>query len=506
MASPPSDWEAPEQAWEYVEFGGDGSDEDDIDYDQVAQAEAGEEFYNMLIHLKGKGTLSAKQTCVLAFWASRAGAQGQAGSLALAPDKQSGKYSSKYDSVVHAGSDNDDFYSLELPTHNKFDSTRETMRVPVMPAQDALFEELHRQPQLRGELQRQRASRSLPPCFYDHPVVTSAPEGALVVPIALYLDGVRFAKRDAVLSVFCYNVVSGRRHLLATLRKSKLCRCGRRGWCSLFELFRFLRWSVDSLAVGAFPRCRHSGEAFFAAEGARAAVANMGLGFVGAVLYIKGDWAEFANTLGMPTWSSKFNPCPLCHVSLSELDDASGLSVEGTTFAPKTHEEYEAACAACELPRLLTQAAYRAVRAALVYEKSKTSTYRGRVLGCDLPALDLLKGDRLEPCQTVPSTLEFDFVATFPVAVVFWRAARETSARHRTPLCNRATGVTVQRCLAMDSLHCLSLGCYALFLMNLFHLLIERNVWNVPDSTVGGRFEASVARLRGGVVFFAVRV
>ena len=92
----------------------------------------------MLVRLKGKGTLSARQACVLAFWACRAGAKGPAEQLALPPNRQSGKYSAKYDRVVHADMYGPLDYNLELPAYNKYDSTRETTYVPVQPAFDAL--------------------------------------------------------------------------------------------------------------------------------------------------------------------------------------------------------------------------------------------------------------------------------------------------------------------------------------------------------------------------------
>eukprot|EP00969_Alexandrium_andersonii_P127422 5631904-Alexandrium_andersonii.AAC.1 len=55
----------------------------------------------MLIDLKQSGSLSARQTCVLAFWASKAGACGQVGKLAFPPDKEhTGGYSRHFDSIA----------------------------------------------------------------------------------------------------------------------------------------------------------------------------------------------------------------------------------------------------------------------------------------------------------------------------------------------------------------------------------------------------------------------
>eukprot|EP00969_Alexandrium_andersonii_P115602 5111902-Alexandrium_andersonii.AAC.1 len=39
-----------------------------------------------------------------------------------------------------------------------------------------------------------------------------------------------------------------------------MCGCG--GWCSHYELFTWLRWSLEALAVQRWPENRHDGVAF----------------------------------------------------------------------------------------------------------------------------------------------------------------------------------------------------------------------------------------------------
>ena len=60
----------------------------DINYETVNAQVAGEMFVNMLVDLKFKGVLSSKQTCVLAWWAAKAGAVGPAKDLGVRPDQQ----------------------------------------------------------------------------------------------------------------------------------------------------------------------------------------------------------------------------------------------------------------------------------------------------------------------------------------------------------------------------------------------------------------------------------
>ena len=67
------------------------------DYKNVPPDVAGEELVNMLTHLKSNGTLSAKQACVLAFWAANAGACGEVSGMGVRPDQEAGEYSKRYD-------------------------------------------------------------------------------------------------------------------------------------------------------------------------------------------------------------------------------------------------------------------------------------------------------------------------------------------------------------------------------------------------------------------------
>ena len=59
-----------------------------------------------------------------------------------------------------------------------------------------------------------------------------------------------------------------------------------------------------------------------------------------------------------------------------------------------------------------------------------------RSINHDVPALGLLKGDRLEPHAGCMDYAKFDWLTAFPARVLFWRRKRETLCRHRNPLFN----------------------------------------------------------------------
>ena len=70
-----------------------------------------------------------------------------------------------------------------------------------------------------------------------------------VCPLALYLDGIKFMRAidpraDTVVAITMYNVMTMKRHLIAVISKREVCRCGCRGWCSYYVIFRYVAWSL----------------------------------------------------------------------------------------------------------------------------------------------------------------------------------------------------------------------------------------------------------------------
>ena len=88
---------------------------------------------------------------------------------------------------------------------------------------------------------------------------------------------------------------------------------------------------------------------------------------------------------------------------------------------------------------------------------------RGRALVRDVPALNLLAGDRLEPNPRLPDFAGFERLVP-PLHVLFWRPQSETLARHRCPIFG-VRGVSVQT-LAIDMLHCLHIGVFQIIVLD----------------------------------------
>ena len=285
-----------------------------------------------------------------------------------------------------------------------------------------------------------------------------------------------------------------KRWLLVAVRKADLCKCGCRGWCSLYVMLHMLGWSIAALARGEHPHLAQFGDVL---DALRAALAGTPLGFLVAVLYVKGDWMEVASSLGFPNWVHLIHPCPLCWSPLADIALLRGFSALTLPWVLKTWLHYCAACDACEivldpLPRAL----WRKLRASLAYDKrTHTGAAHGRALEVDFPEVGLRRGDRLEPSTHCPD-VGAGFDADCPQSVTFWRPSAETLTHHRNPLFAEETGVTPDRVLVVDWLHTGPLGVLKYFLAWLVWELITLNVWNAPRDPMVTRLQVSTLRLR----------
>ena len=273
-----------------------------------------------------------------------------------------------------------------------------------------------------------------------------------------------------MLGVFVYNMVTGHRCLIIVIRKSELCKCGCRGWCTLHVAFEYIHWCAAVSASGEFPAQRFGGADFDpVSEDFRVARATTSLGGIFCFLVMKGDWAEFQVTFGFPTFSSLYSPCPLCFAPKEMFVLRDGFSVVNFPYALKTFRDYNQFCDSCEIVVVLNQQLHLAIRGRLAYDKRSGKAAKfGRVLmeAVPLPGGEGLRaGDRLEPSLGLMDVGEmFDKLDTFPKTVKFWRIPAHVMSHHRNPLFDEELGITPQRIMGIDGLHTLALGVF-LFLL-----------------------------------------
>ena len=106
------------------------------------------------------------------------------------------------------------------------------------------------------------ANRQLPQSYFDHEAVRATPAGdPPCMPIGMFVDGVPFQKKDGVIGFWIYTLITGVRHLAIVVRKSELCRCGCKGWCTMWIILDWLRFVLVHLVRGMNPAAPYANEA-----------------------------------------------------------------------------------------------------------------------------------------------------------------------------------------------------------------------------------------------------
>ena len=198
-------------------------------------------------------------------------------------------------------------------------------------------------------------------------------------------------------------------------------------------------------------------------------------------MLLKGDWAEFASTLGFRSSSHHLCPCFKCKATggpEGSLRSVEGISAIGEPWGARDFDDWDAACRRCEVHvEVLCKPQLDILVGCLEYDKNPKGS-RGRALRADIPPLRLLKGDRLEPTSAHPDTAAIDDCLVFPLRLVFWRVANQTSVRFRSPLFSRRSHILPER-LCVDELHTMHLGVFQDFILAVVWQAIAVDVWGM---------------------------
>ena len=213
--------------------------------DDPTQDEAQEILYELLVDLKVRSKLSAKDCCILSYWIVLSGGGGESlRRLAKPPgDVSSGHYSSKFDWATGVSLDHPNFAFVDIPVFSQAEGCRVVKPVACLPPQLTLQDEISDIGEEFGEMLGEYVA-DLPSVYSVHPIV-SKHLPRIVLPLTLYVDGVQYQTRNSLVGFWLVNMASGRRHLVLTLRKGALCRCGCRGRCSFWVVFEFLKWCLQ---------------------------------------------------------------------------------------------------------------------------------------------------------------------------------------------------------------------------------------------------------------------
>lgn len=476
-------------SWERPDLPGDSTSDSDAG-PSVAET-PGDQFVDYLVGLFLARDLSAKSFCTIMHLACEAGVS-EAKRYAYKPDAPSGHFNRHLLKTMPALSQIGSLYQFQIPSFHRDALARGEHTLFTLPAHEALDEALRKDTSSGDRLQSAIAEGRLPPAYFSHPVVRGSQTP--VHPVSIFVDGVPYSLGDAVIGVWLVCELSGARFLVAALRKHLMCVCGCRGWCTLYGLFAFLRWCIEAMARGTYPTVRHDGGKWTSGDPERKAKAGQAMVRKAAVVFLKGDWAEYAQTLGLPNWQDSMRPCFGCNVSPSQMYSIRGLSPVTSPWRDNLEQDYFESCSRCERFVTITAANHKRLLEVLAYDRRRGGGH-GRCLTADVPEMGLAKGDRLEPSEQMPDPGQFDGASQFPMVVVFWRPALETLARHRNPLFSSELGVSPARSLTVDTLHAVFLGVMNVFCKYVAVTLFQAGVFG-QQGTQQETFEVGAMVLR----------
>jgi hypothetical protein len=431
--------------------------------------------------------ISAKDFAIACFHCTAAKVPGaDFDSYAAAPGQSSdGNYQKAIDKVILPFSP---LYWINTPVMPKTRAHREVRAIPMNPLHEAIATEIRSTTSLLDDI----ATRTWPPCYNNHPLVQEARTAGtqLPIPLAVYLDGVRFTapiagRSDSILGIWAYNACSGRRHYLMSLRTRDFCRCGCRGWCTIYPTMLALSWCLSALACGKRPAMRHDLSQWRQHDPMIAVANSFGedLGFTAILIWLKGDWGEVHHTLGLPSVAVSNCPCVFCRLPKNQIHEH-----YGTMNFPPQVQTYDEMCREREVSVvLITEIQRQGLLRALVFNKGRRGHGRELRRAVVIGGVPLRAGDRLEPGPALPDTMLVDS-ALLPIVVTFWRQRYDDQRRpldpvvHRNPLFNSALHNDPSTVLAIDTLHTVYYGPVSRWTSATLWRILLSNPWRLAGS------------------------
>ena len=174
----------------------DSSDSDE----EISEESAGAHLFELLLDMKFRSKLSAKDACILAYWATMGGCKGIVKKLAKPPgDPSPGHYSSHLDRAAGLAKKDHRICHFDAPCFSRVEGGRFVRPLACLTPQEVLADEISTTDGF--ETLVSDYCETLPPIYRNHPVVQKA-GGRMCIPLGLFIDGVEYGTRDSVDGVF----------------------------------------------------------------------------------------------------------------------------------------------------------------------------------------------------------------------------------------------------------------------------------------------------------------
>ena len=371
---------------------------------------------------------------------------------------------------------------VETVSYDKVTCIRGKFDVPMQYAHKKINEICRDQPLEAGD---DPFAAALPD-FAEHPVRLQALADGIhwskIRPVAVYFDGVRYTKNENFEGFFFHDLRSNTRHLSYIVLRSDFCKCGCRGWCTLYPLL--LRWSEDMNA---------GGDGVFLDPARQEERLEIRLVVHGS----RADWPALCQMAAVRTWGHNLSPCFACDLNKVQMRSTPlhECSLDIAPWNPYTRQDYDADLLrhkiSIPVPNIATrQAIYRS----LMY----SFKFFGRVVKFPIRVggVDLLVGDRLEPTASMLDVGDFETKVP-PFNALFWRGSTDDRVSHESPL-YLIKGFFLNN-HGVDILHAWHLGPLLYYLPLVFNLFIKSLVMlssNLPHISLADTRRLALLRIK----------
>ena len=158
-------------------------------------------------------------------------------------------------------------------------------------------------------------------------------------------------------------------------------------------------------------------------------------------------------------------------------------------------DDYNTSCDRCEFWVTVSSEAVHSKLVSMLFWDARKDGGHGRCLRGPVPELNLLPGDRLEPCRVLQDVAEFESLK-LPAEIMFWRSARQSMCHHKCLLLDPTMGVTLTKTVCIDLLHSLYLGPMLVWSCAATWYLLISGVWGSLDGPEAERIRTSLIALK----------
>ncbi len=326
----------------------------------------------------------------------------------------------------------------------------------------------------------------LPPIWLDHPIFIA--HGDRAIACSMYSDGVPHSKTDSFYTYYFRLLNCRQRHLVCSIRRVDLCKCGCKGNCTFGAIGRILSWSLNQLATGQWPCTDHLGRPL---DGKRGLLAD---GYLGGLVEYRADLLEFTSAFGFTQWSNLTNPCFLCGASRDALFSFP-LNMSDCVWPPRDAETY----------RIMVERSTKKVRipsgAVLNRLMSKFEWDPDRIGGLglieDFPELGLVRSWGLMEDGPVVDLHDFSNIR-FPATLTFFDSGNHMGLNFVSPILNGVVGFNISH-LCLDLMHVVDLSISQHLVGTILRTLVVRNSCGSALTRASARRLANLMALRRSV-------